>query len=254
MTHNESPLFLRSLFDIPLRERKHARTRLELERALIAKLQVKSFNSITVKELAEEVSISEVTFFNYFPKKTDLIFYMLQMWVVQGYLFIEEDKCTTAWSKICRFFDYAEKCVNEEPRVTMEIMAFLATAFMEKDFADKMRAGENPHMFNELTEAEWVMGLDLSGEVPQKIREVSIYGLRVLLMPWIEQAIAKKELPENTPPLAVFFMLLAYFHGFSIMTAQMKAMTSLCPQMVENCCNLKDQLQILFEGIKQKYS
>lgn len=68
---------------ITLREKKFARTKLALMRAAVARLRVKSFNDVTVKELCEEAQVSEATFFNYFPKKDDVLRYFIQIWMVE---------------------------------------------------------------------------------------------------------------------------------------------------------------------------
>src|SRR5215468_4484063 len=72
---------MRSLADIPLRPRKQAQTRLTLLRAVLARLDgTRTLDDINVRELCDEAEISEASFFNYFPKKTDLLVHFIRLW------------------------------------------------------------------------------------------------------------------------------------------------------------------------------
>lgn len=65
--------------EFSLREKKYAKTKLELTRAFIRRMENQSFEDISVKEVCEEVMVSEGTFFNYFPSKIDVIYYFTQL-------------------------------------------------------------------------------------------------------------------------------------------------------------------------------
>ena len=71
------------LHKLPLRERKYARTKLTLRDAVAEALEAHSLEEVTVKALCEQAMISEATFFNYFPRKTDLINYLVQLWSLE---------------------------------------------------------------------------------------------------------------------------------------------------------------------------
>src|SRR5215210_4290457 len=68
---------------ISLRERKFAKTKLALLRAAVTRLEQKRLSEITVKELCEHVQVSEATFFNYFPRKDDLLHYFTRIWTLE---------------------------------------------------------------------------------------------------------------------------------------------------------------------------
>jgi len=69
--------------DIPLRERKQAKTRLAIYDACIRALKTKRLADIKVEEICEEVEISRGTFFTYFPKKQDVIIYATRLWSIK---------------------------------------------------------------------------------------------------------------------------------------------------------------------------
>ena len=66
-----------------LREKKFARTRLSLAQATTNHLEAAAFETLSVKALCERVQISEATFFNYFPRKEDLIVYLDHLWTLE---------------------------------------------------------------------------------------------------------------------------------------------------------------------------
>jgi len=60
-----------------LREKKHARTKIGLMNAFMERLETSRFEEISIKEVCRDLEIAEGTFFNYFPKKLDVIVYYL---------------------------------------------------------------------------------------------------------------------------------------------------------------------------------
>lgn len=67
------------LKDYPLRERKHAKTKLAIMNAFIERLENTRFEDISIREICKSVDISEGTFFNYFPQKLDIINYYMHL-------------------------------------------------------------------------------------------------------------------------------------------------------------------------------
>ena len=49
-----------------LRERKYAKTKISLANAFMERLKTKRFSDIAIKEVCENVEVSEGTFYNYF--------------------------------------------------------------------------------------------------------------------------------------------------------------------------------------------
>src|SRR5687767_1736079 len=68
---------------LPLRQRKFAQTKLGLLDAAMAAIRSRSLEEVTVRELCDRVSISEGSFFNYFPKKPDVLTYYVQLWSIE---------------------------------------------------------------------------------------------------------------------------------------------------------------------------
>lgn len=62
-----------------LRERKFARTKVALMQAFVDRMRSTRFEDISIRDVCQEVEVSEGTFFNYFPRKIDVIYYYNQL-------------------------------------------------------------------------------------------------------------------------------------------------------------------------------
>ncbi len=65
--------------DYSLREIKHTRTKIALTSAFIERLRKSRFEDISIKDVCKGAEISEGTFFNYFPEKTDIVTYYIRL-------------------------------------------------------------------------------------------------------------------------------------------------------------------------------
>jgi AraC-like DNA-binding protein len=62
-----------------LREKKYAKTKINLTKAFIERLKTTPFAEISIKDVCREAEVSEATFYNYFPQKLDVISYFQQL-------------------------------------------------------------------------------------------------------------------------------------------------------------------------------
>lgn len=65
--------------DYSLREKKIAKTKIALMNEFIKRLEDTRFNDISIKDVCDSVEVSEATFYNYFPKKVDLVQYFKEL-------------------------------------------------------------------------------------------------------------------------------------------------------------------------------
>jgi AcrR family transcriptional regulator len=73
---NKTPAF-------SLREKKKAKAKLQVLKTTMELLQTNSFRNISVEEICSRCEISKVTFFNYFPKKEDILSYFIAVWSLE---------------------------------------------------------------------------------------------------------------------------------------------------------------------------
>lgn len=109
----------------PLRERKHAKTKVALTMAFVERLKSVRFEDISIKEVCDSVDVSEATFYNYFPAKIDLIYYYQQLIVLNTmWETHKEARIDSPLHRIDVFFDVLTKQVNH-PYLFYELVSIL---------------------------------------------------------------------------------------------------------------------------------
>jgi len=215
-----------NLKTISLRERKHAETKVALLKVFLKKLAEKSFEEISVKELCEDVLISDVTFFNYFPSKSDLLVYYIQIWSIEVQYHIEKELKDPGYLKEIEYiFEHTAKIIEENPNLMTEIIAYVTINFTKIRFG-QISTAEKLIAFPEL----------------QDVEKVEPVNLNELFANRIKKAIEKKELPDNTDIEGLTFSLISIFFGTPI------GWTKLDPKKVSLL--YKHNLEILWKGAR----
>ena len=209
-----------------LRERKFARTRLALAEAASGHLEAASLETLSVKSLCERVQISEATFFNYFPKKDDLIVYLDRLWTLElnwyGQQAMQQQQ---GLAVIEALFRYTSIQVQKKPGLMGEIIAHEA------------RSRER-HSGPDITVAERMLAFsDLEG-----IENMSDDSLEALLRGSLQMAIEQGELPENTAISAAMVGLVSIFYGVPL------ALQHNNPAAI--AAMYRQQLELLWEGLR----
>lgn len=214
--------------DIPLRQRKQAQTRQALLRAVVERLDGRrTLDEINVKELCREADISEASFFNYFPKKSDVLVYFVQVWSLGlAWRVRHELAGRSARAAIEAIFASTAREVREHPGVMAEILAHQAR------MAEVPRAADLPL-------ADRVVAYpDRPG-----IEDVPGLGLDGLLPPLIDRAVREGELPAAVDRRAAFLALTAIFFGVPLVLRRID------PALVEPA--YRQQLDIVWTGLQQ---
>jgi AcrR family transcriptional regulator len=185
---------------LPLRQRKYARTKLGLLDATLTALAARSLEDVTVGELCEAVSISEASFFNYFPRKADLLVYYVQLWSLEmAWHSQAQSSGPGGLTGIEEIFARTGRRIAEHPGVMVEIIG------------EQVRMTDGPD-FPEVTVAERLLAFpDLSG-----IETETAVGVEELLPPLLYRAIETGELPRDTDRAAVLTALSAIFFGVPV--------------------------------------
>ena len=202
-------------YNLSLRQRKHAQTKIALAQAAETRMRERTLNDISVKELCETVPVSEVTFYNYFPQKTDLLLYIVQLWHLEARWHVQKwEKEKTNLELIEAFFDFAGQRFEEFPLMMNEVLIFFiqrrgACVFEEMSVAEKVLA------FPELEGIEDI-------EIPKNLKEEG------MLLPYIAEAISSGELPPGTDYEQVSHMFDTILTG-GLMTLHEKAPAQIRP-------------------------
>ena len=180
-----------------LRERKFAKTRLSLAEVAAQHMEVAAFETLSVKALCERVQVSEATFFNYFPKKDDLIVYLDRLWTLELNWYARQSaEQHSGLAVIEAMFRYTAIQVQKKPGLMGEIIAHEARA-RERSADPKITRAERMLAFPDL---------DGIGEMPDD-------SLEHILRAALQEGIDRGELPANTAVTAAMVGLVSIFYG-----------------------------------------
>lgn len=188
-----------------LRETKYARTKLALLDAALALIRQKPFDDIAVTELCETAEVSYATFFNYFPKKDDLLVYFIQLWSVEvAWHARRTEPGKGALAAIESIFGHTASQCEKGPEIMGEIIALMA----------RRRPGGVSRP-SPLTEAEKRIRFPHIGD----FKGLGDMGLESILPPLIAASIKNGELPASTDREMVLEGLAAVFLGVPVALA-----------------------------------
>ena len=209
-----------------LRERKFARTRMALAETTTHHLEAAPFETLSVKALCERVQISEATFFNYFPKKEDLIIYLDRLWTLElNWYGQQAAQQQQGLAVIEALFRYTAIQIQKKPGLMGEIIAHEART-RERQPGPAITAAERMLAFCDLE------GI---GELPDD-------SLEGLLRGALQAAIDQHELPVNTAVAAAMVGLVSIFYGVPL------AMQHSNPAAIG--AMYRQQLVLLWDGLR----
>ena len=188
---------------IPLRERKFAQTKQAILEAFLKRIKEVHLDEMSVKEICTEVEISEGTFFNYFPKKIDILHYFISLWSLEvGYQAdkVSKDKPIEAIETV---FTYTTERFMENAPMIYEIICFIA----------KQR---EPLVVKDLTTAEKLIAFPKYKEI-EKVKAISLVEI---FRPYLEKAIKMGELPKETNVELTLLILRSIFFGTPLALSQ----------------------------------
>lgn len=222
---------MNNIHDVSLRERKFAQTKVSLAWAFRERLREKRLQDISVKEVCDTLPISEVTFYKYFPEKTDVLVYLLQLWHYKAVWRLRRwEREKTNLEVIEAWFKFGEEQLEAYPAATGEIMSFI--------MKEKGRL-----KFSEISVAELLFAYpDLEGI--EKIEVPDGHDDRCFMLPYLYRAIEHGELPTGTDMEMVADMLDAIFIG-SQLTLREES-----PQKARKVSSLL--LKYLWQGIRSE--
>jgi AcrR family transcriptional regulator len=112
--------------DFGKRALNKAQTRLNVLGSVYKLTNALNFRELKVKSIAEEIGITEMTFFNYFQKKEDILKYMMGIWALD-LVVLQHRHPLTGEAAIRRVFSHTAEQVKKHPRLYANFVASLLT-------------------------------------------------------------------------------------------------------------------------------
>jgi AcrR family transcriptional regulator len=136
--------------DFGKRALNKAQTRLGILDAVYRLTAESNFRDLKVKSIAEELGITEMTFFNYFQKKEDILKYMMGIWALD-LVVLQHQQPLTGEAAIRRLFSHTAAQVKKHPRLITNFVASLLTSDLDP-MANEIEAADRHLLYPELPE------------------------------------------------------------------------------------------------------
>jgi len=108
---------------ITLRAKKMARQKYAIAQAFARQLEKVGYEDVIIKELCSQLEISEGTFYNYFPKKLDVVLYIMDcLFIRVVWEVMQLPKEMPVKEKVYRFFDLATNQI-QHPNVLIQFLS-----------------------------------------------------------------------------------------------------------------------------------
>ncbi|GED32140.1 TetR/AcrR family transcriptional regulator [Brevibacillus centrosporus] len=110
---------------LSLREKKKAKTKLALLHASLNLIGERSFRQVPVEEICQQVDVSKVTFFKFFPQKEDVLIFFMSVWQAQCFLELV-DAGKRGWEGVRHIYGKVAEDAREQPGIMLSLISFLS--------------------------------------------------------------------------------------------------------------------------------
>jgi len=121
--------------DFGKRTLNKAQTRLNVLDTVYRLTADSNFRDLKTKTIAEESGITEMTFFNYFQKKEDILKYMMGIWALD-LMVLQQRQPLSGEEAIRRVFKHTAEQVKKHPRLMANFVASLLTSDIDPQAND----------------------------------------------------------------------------------------------------------------------
>ena len=107
-----------------------AQTRLDILNAVYRMSKTCDFRDLKVKTIIQDVGITEMTFFNYFSRKEDILRYMMGIWALD-LMVMQQQEPLSGEEAIRRLFRHTAALADKHPRLISSFVASLLSSEIE---------------------------------------------------------------------------------------------------------------------------
>ena len=156
--------------DFGKRALNKAQTRLNVLDTVYRLSITSNFRDLKVKSIAEEIGITEMTFFNYFKKKEDILKYMMGIWALD-LMVLQHRQALTGEAAIRRVFSHTAEQVKKHPRLLANFVASLLTSEIDP-MANDIEAADRFLLYPDVPELYEVKILSGNEILKQHLAEI----------------------------------------------------------------------------------
>lgn len=191
--------------NIPLRERKYAQTKQAILNVFLEKLRNAHLEEVSVKDICDEVQISEGTFFNYFPKKSSILVYYIANWSIETNWYAKKkaEETNSYLAGLEEIYAHTARMMQDNIPVMFEVIALIGRQRKMIEIKDINRA-EKLIAFKGLKGAE----------------EITAFNFHDLTKPYLESAVKNNELPKTIDIEAACLFLRIILFGVPMALGQ----------------------------------
>lgn len=108
-----------------IREKKSAKIKLQVLEVTLRLLGKQSFKELYVDQICEEVRISKVTFFKYFPQKEDILLYFSRVWCLENIIKISQKP--EGLPRVKAVFEAMGNTYDKYPGLILSLISYLTS-------------------------------------------------------------------------------------------------------------------------------
>lgn len=211
------------------RERKTAENKQAIIRVLLEKMKHEDINDIKISYLCRRSGVSQASFYNYFPHKSDMLIYYIQLWSVST-IWKAKNRCNkSGLTVIENIFKETAKDIVEHPNMMAEIISFQA----------KWKPPEEG--WPEINKVDKIIAFpEFKG-----VEKIPAHGFDSILLSNLENAVESGELPKSTDIMTLVITLSSIFFGVPMLLGHIPA------EYMEDI--YLQQLNLVWAGARSKY-
>lgn len=189
-----------------LRDKKCANLKKKIIDAMLSKITNIDFDHVSIKEICMELEISEGTFYNYFPKKTDILLNFIEFWAIDAFYHAKiVEKTQGSIAAINEIFDFTGLGIIRQPVIMYEIIAYIAKQKNKLCFG-KLSPGDIKHSFDKIC-----------------LDSIDFHGFNDIIIPFLENAKKQKLIKPDLCLDNILLQLKTVFFGTPIAVGQENA-------------------------------
>ena len=184
-----------------IREEKRSATKLSILQSLIQRIESQALEDISIKDICKGANIAVATFFLYFPQKTSILDYFIQLWSVEiSWRISGKLESLPPIAIIEDVFDYTGLRATQKPELFAEVISYLS----------KKREGKSLPPPSPL-ELQFAFP-DCAG-----IESVEPKSLWAIFSQLLELAMEKGDIPKATDLQTAVFTLISIFFSVPVL-------------------------------------